>query len=40
MADLQPGHHRLEGLGGERPATVRDQGLRDAIVQTGRLEDH
>jgi hypothetical protein len=22
MADLQPGQHRLEGRGGERPATV------------------
>jgi hypothetical protein len=36
MADLQPCQNRLECLGGEGPATVRAQDLRDAIVETGR----
>ena len=40
MADLQAGQHGLKGLGGECPAAVGDQGLRDPLVQTGCIEDH
>jgi hypothetical protein len=40
VPELQPSADRFNVGGGVGPATIRDQGLRDPIAQTGRIEHH